>query len=430
VPTPAPPGYLVPVTGFMTLRDDIRLADMTDVFVPPAFESDAQRLLPKAKVTPVSPDAALLAKVRGRSTAIALLPPSLVDSSVKTLSLDGVSIWDPRADLSAYPLRLDARPDAALPAGTRWDMLAAGEMIFGRGVQWRIEGRFNGDSRPAFDKVRDITQTATLAVATLEAPLSGAHNRYCDACVVFVGNEAYISGISDAGIDVVTLAANHIGDGGPQGVVNTVRVLDAANIAHVGAGSDVASAHRAAAVERGGKRIAFLGYTDVPPLEYVATAAKPGSAWLSHDDPTYAALRVEVAAAKAQADLLVVMTHWGIEYEDHPRDVEIAAAHAMVEAGADVIIGDHPHWVQSVELYRGAYITYGVGNFVFDQMWSTETREGSLQRLSFIGSRLMSVRIMPTLIEDYFQPRLLGASEPQYQQTLERIWAHSVLASP
>ena len=131
---------------------------------------------------------------------------------------------------------------------------------------------------------------------------------------------------------------------------------------------------------------------------------RPGSAWLSHDDPTYAELRAEIRAAKAQADLLVVMPHWGIEYEDRPRDVEVAAAHAMVEAGADLIIGDHPHWVQSVELYQGAYVIYGIGNFVFDQMWSTETREGSLQRLSFVGSRLVAVRIMPTLIEDFFQP--------------------------
>jgi poly-gamma-glutamate synthesis protein (capsule biosynthesis protein) len=102
----------------------------------------------------------------------------------------------------------------------------------------------------------------------------------------------------------------------------------------------------------------------------------------------------------------------------------------MVEAGADIVIGDHPHWVQSVELYRGAYITYSIGNFVFDQMWSTETREGSLQRLSFVGPRLMAVRIMPTIIDDYFQPRLLTSAEPQYKQTLERIWTHSTVASP
>ena len=422
-------GYLVPITGFMTLRDDVRLAELSDVLVPPAYEADARRLLPKARVTAVAPDGALLARVRGRATGIALVPPALVDASVKTLSLDDMYIWDPGLDLTRYPLRLPGRADAALPAGARWDIVAAGEMIFGRGVQWRIEGRFAGDARPAFDHVRDVLQGATLAIATLEAPLSGAHNRYCDACFVFVGNEGYISGISDAGIDLVTLAANHIGDGGTQGVMNTLRVLDSAHIAHVGAGADLPAAHLPAIVQRGGQRIAVLGYTDVPPIEYAATAARPGSAWLSHDDPTYAALREEIRDAKAQADLLVVMTHWGIEYEDRPREVEVAAARAMVEAGADIIIGDHPHWVQSVELYKGAYITYSVGNFVFDQMWSTETREGSLQRLSFVGRRLIGVRIMPTIIDDYFQPRLLGASEPQYRQTLERIWAHSVLGA-
>ena len=414
----------------MTLRNEVRLADLTEVFVPAAFESDVKRLLPSARVTAIASDSDLLAKVRGRSTAVALLPPALVGPGVKTLLLDGVDFWDPSVDLSTYPLRLEGRADAAPSEDRVWDMVAAGEMIFGRGVQWRIESRFGGDARPAFDNVRDVLKAATLAVATLEAPLSGAHNRYCDACLIFVGNEAYISGVSDAGIDVVTLAANHIGDGGPQGVLNTVRVLDQAKIAHVGAGANETAAHAPAIVERGGQRIAFLGYNDVPPVEYVATASRAGSAWLSHDDPTYGALRDEIRAAKAQADLLVVMTHWGIEYEDHPRDVEVAAAHAMVEAGADVIIGDHPHWVQSVELYRGAYITYGIGNFVFDQMWSTETREGSLQRLSFVGKRLVAVRIMPTLIEDYFQPRLLGPTEPQYKQTLERIWGHTVLTPP
>jgi len=368
-PTPQPvPGYLVPVTGFMTLRDGVALADLKEVVVPASLEADARRLLPNATVTPIAPDAAVLERVRGRATQIALVPPALVGPSVKTLSLDGAYFWDPALDRATWPLRIDDRPAAAFPKGRVWDMIAAGEMIFGRGVQWRIEERFRGDSGPAFDKVRDVTRAATLSVATLEAPLSGQNNKYCNACLVFVGNEAYIGGISDAGIDLVTLAANHIGDGGPQGVLNTVKVLDQAKIAHVGAGATATEAHRAAIVEAGGQKLAFLGYTDVPPLSYVATETHPGSAWLSHDDPSYRELRAEIAAAKAQADLVVVMPHWGIEYEDTPRDVEVAAAHAMVEAGADLIIGDHPHWVQSVELYRGAYIIYGIGNFVFDQM--------------------------------------------------------------
>ena len=412
----------------MTLRDDVRLADLGEVLVPASYATDARRLLPAARVVPVDPDLAVLARVRGRSTEIALVPPSFVDASVKTLSIEGQLFWDPRLDLARYPLRLPGRADVAgVARESLWDLVAAGEMIFGRGVQWRIEDRFGGDARPAFARVREVTRAADLAVATLEAPLSGAHNRYCQSCFVFVGNEAYISGVSDAGIDLVTLAANHIGDAGPRGVVDTVRVLDAAHIAHVGAGANEQDARRSATVSARGVRVAFLGYTDVPPVDYVATATRAGSAWLSHDDPAYASVRADVAAARRLADLVVVMPHWGIEYEEKPRGVEVDAAHAMVDAGADIVIGDHPHWVQSVELYHGGYIAYGVGNFVFDQMWSRETREGSLHHLYFVGKRLVAARIAPTLIDDYFQPRLLTPAEPEFRETLERIWRNSYI---
>ncbi len=420
-------GFLVPITGFMTLREDVRSTDLAAVLVPASYAAEARRLLPTTSVVPVSPDGAVLARVRGGSSAIALVPPALVDASVKTLSIDGQLFWDPRLDVARYPLRLEGRPEAAIARDSLWDLLAAGEIVFGRGVQQRIEDRFGGDARPAFAKVRDVTRAADVAVATLEAPLSGARNRYCQSCFVFVGNEAYVAGLADAGIDLVTLAANHIGDAGTQGVLDTVRVLDAARIAHVGAGASVRDARRAVTLEVRGRRVAFLGLTDVPPGEYVATQTRPGHAWLSHDDPTYASLRAEIAATRRGVDVVVVMAHWGIEYEARPRPVEIAAAHAMVEAGADVVIGDHAHWVQSVELYRGGYIAYGVGNFVFDQMWSNETREGSLHRLFFAGGRLVSVRILPTLLEDYFQPRLLAPAEPQYRETLERIWRNSVV---
>jgi poly-gamma-glutamate synthesis protein (capsule biosynthesis protein) len=123
--------------------------------------------------------------------------------------------------------------------------------------------------------------------------------------------------------------------------------------------------------------------------------------------------------------VVIVLAHWGIEYEDAPRPNVIAAAHAMVEAGATAVIGDHPHWVQSVERYRGAYIAYGVGNFIFDQMWSAETREGSLHELWFAGDRLVAVRIRPTLIEDFYRPRLLGPGEPAFRAVLDRIYKHS-----
>ena len=427
-PTPMTVAYLVPITNFTARRDDVRLEELVDVLVPEGWEGDLRTLLPAARLTPL-PQNALVARARAGGDRVALVPPELVDPSVKTLSLDGRFFWDRGLDLAAYPLRrVVAGTSAEVPRGSLWELLAAGEVIFGRGVQQRIE--LYQDPRRPFAKVRSLTRGADLTVATLESPLSGDQNRYCDSCMVFVGNERYADGLLDAGIGLVSLANNHIGDAGPRGVLDTVRVLDAAAIAHVGAGANVMAARRAHVVAVRGLRVALLGYNDVPPEEYAATAERAGNAFFGHTPADYAGIQADIREARKSADLVVVIAHWGIEYEDRPRPWVVEAAHAMVDAGADVIVGGHPHWVQSIELYRGAYVAYGLGNFVFDQMWSIETRQGTLQRLSFSGRTLRSVRIVPTLLEDWHQPRPLAPDEPGYRQTLERIWRNSVFASP
>jgi poly-gamma-glutamate synthesis protein (capsule biosynthesis protein) len=327
----------------------------------------------------------------------------------------------------AVPLpRIDVASDQApVLAPHTWELVVGGEIIYGRGVQERVE-KYGDPARP-FAKVRDILRRADLAIATLEAPLSGEKNRYCDTCMTFVGNESYVAGIVDSGIKAVSLAANHIGDAGPAGVTDTVRTLSKAGIASFGAGANEEAARRPAILVTPGGRLALLAYADVPPEAYRATPTRPGYAALIHDDKGYEAVRADIAAARRLAEIVIVVTHWGIEYEDQPRPWVVNAAHMMIDAGADVVMGDHPHWVQSVEIYNGHYIAYSVGNFVFDQMWSTETRQGSLHRLFFDGTRLTSVRIVPTLLEDWHQPRPLSPDEPGYRQTMDRIWRHSHL---
>lgn len=412
---------LVPIAAFTSLREDVRLAELREVLVPRSLARAVRDRLPNVRAVELEDDAVLPA-LRGAPEAVALVTPDRVDPSVKTLALDGVHFWTPGRP--AYPLSvpLPGPPTVAELAPT-WDLLAAGGIIFGRGVQERVE-KYGDPARP-FAKVRELTRAADLAIATLEAPLSGDGNRFCADCMVFVGDERYVSGIVEAGFDALSLAANHIGDAGPRGVLDSIRTVAGAGIVAFGAGADEAAARRPALLERRGVRVALLGYSDVPPESYAATSARAGHARLSHDDPTYASVRADIAAARSQADVVIVVVHWGIEYEDRPRPWIVAAAQAMADAGATAVLGDHPHWVQSVEVYRGAYIAYSLGNFVFDQMWSIETRQGSLHHLFFSGSRLVSVRIVPTLLEDYHQPRPLRPDEPGYAQTLARIWRHS-----
>lgn len=412
----------VPIAHFAAPRDDVSLAELRDALVPESAREHVARLLPHTRLVPL-PDATVLAVVRASRDVVAVVPPALVDASVKTLAVDGRFYWDRALDLRDYPLTLPVRGGA--PQADRrealWEMVATGSVIFGRGVAERI-ARY-GDPRRPFARVRDLTRAADLAVGALESPLSGNANGFCERCMEFVGNERYVAGLTDAGYDVLSLATNHSGDAGARGVLDTVRVLDAAGIAHAGAGADLAAARRAATLTVRGLRVAFLAYTDVPPEDYGAAETRPGNARLDHRD--YASVAADIRAARAGADLVVVLAHWGVEYEDRPRPWVVAAARAMVDAGADLVIGDHPHWVQSVELYHGRYIAYSTGNFVFDQMWSPETRQGAIHRLFFAGTRLVSVRVLPVLLEDWHQPRLLAPDEPAYRATLERMWRHS-----
>ncbi len=409
---------LVPVTRMDSLVDGVRRSELREVIVPSGLDDARIEGVPGV-VLISDPDP--IARVR-RTGEIALVPADEVTTAVKTLELDGRFFWR-EADRRAWPVRVPA--DAARPVESTWSVVAAGEMIFGRGVEERIEDRFRGDASAAFVGVREALRAADLTVATLEAPLSGKKNAWCESCMRFVGNESYAAAVAGAGIDVVSLAANHIGDAGAQGVLDTMRALDTAKVAHVGAGRNAETARLSLMTTAGGRRVAILAYNGVPPFTYGATRTSAGSHLLLHDDETYAAVRMDVARASLDADVVIVMAHWGIEYEAAPQPNVVAAAHAMVEAGAAVVIGDHPHWVQPVERYRGAYIAYGVGNFVFDQMWSEETREGSLHELWFSGDRLVAARIWPTLIEDYYRPRLLRPDEPAYRTVLARIWQHS-----
>ncbi len=412
---------LVPVIAFTSPRDSITLEELREVLVPVALAPAVRAVLPGADVIGVD-DPLRRAK---DGAVIALVPPWLVDARVKTLAVNGCYFWDPGLDLARHPLWIAGTAQERV--NQRWELLAAGEMIFGRGVQERIEAHHSGDARAVFTEVRDLVRSADLAVATMEAPLSGDANRWCDSCMRFIGNERYAAAVADAGFDVLSIAANHIGDAGSAGVIDTIRALDEQGLAHSGAGANASVARQPAIVAIAGLRIAIVAYNDVGPHSYAASPEGAGSAWLSHGDPSYGSLREDIAEARSGADVVVVMAHWGVEYEDAPRPQVVAAAHAMVEAGAALVIGDHPHWVQSAETYRGAYIACGVGNFVFDQMWSAETREGSIHQVFFDGARLVAVRIRPTIIDDFYRPRLLAPSEPAYADTLARIWRHSII---
>jgi poly-gamma-glutamate capsule biosynthesis protein CapA/YwtB (metallophosphatase superfamily) len=182
----------------------------------------------------------------------------------------------------------------------------------------------------------------------------------------FRGDPDALPAMRDAGVEVANLGNNHSYDFGPDALLDTVRNVERAGVAPVGAGATQEDALAPALFDLHGRRVAVLGFDQVvdPFPEAVATASKPGTA-AGHDSR----LMIEAIRHAADlADVVVVMIHWGVELDTRPRPQQVALGHRMIEAGADVIFGSHSHRLQPMESYHGRPIFYGLGNFVWPNL--------------------------------------------------------------
>jgi len=251
--------------------------------------------------------------------------------------------------------------------------------------------------------VRSLIESADLAIANFENPAPVKY-RFHSSGTVFTANPAYIEGLANVGIDYVSLANNHIRDAGGAGILQTIEALDGFGLAHSGAGANLAAARTPAMLEptSDGPTVAILGY-DTIAGGYTASADRAGSARL-----TAVTVAEDVAAARAAgADIVIVFPHWGTEYKAQPFAAQRQLAKACIDAGADLVIGNHAHWAGAVEIYNGKPIWYALGNFVFDQSWSEPTMEGITLELTFNGSRLVQAVMRPHIILDKAQPNFL-----------------------
>jgi poly-gamma-glutamate synthesis protein (capsule biosynthesis protein) len=331
----------------------------------------------------------------------------------------------------ALTARLPQRVDTPVwdPAAS-WTLVAGGDIMLDRGVAetLKIHGKgadfpFDGgtaeitsickDCSPlGWDTprtrrtggagvVRHLIESADLAIANFENPAPNVF-RYHTSGTVFSADPKLINGLANVGIDWVGIANNHIRDAGGVGILQTIANLRKSGIVSSGAGKDLKAARKPAVLEAGGVKVAFLAY-DTIAKSYGAAANRAGSAQMSAG-----ALRADVAAArKAGAQVVIVFPHWGTEYDPTPFAGQQNLARAAIDAGADMVIGNHAHWAGAVEVYKGRPIWYALGNFVFDQTWSIPTMEGMTLELTFHGPTLVQARMRPHIILDQAQPNLL-----------------------
>ncbi|MFA6272743.1 MAG: CapA family protein [Patescibacteria group bacterium] len=284
-------------------------------------------------------------------------------------------------------------------------IMAVGDIMLSRDVNTKIQ-KYNDYNYP-FLKTADLLKSADITFGNLESPITPGRKINTNE-MVFRADPESVEGLKLAGFDLVTLTNNHTLNFGKEGLSDTFKYLNTAGIEYMGAGETVKDAYLPVIKEINGMIFAFLAYS---------YATEPLSAYDSEKpNPTLAAMdfdkmKQDVARASESADFVIVSMHDGYEYQFTPNQHQKDFAHAAIESGADLVVGHHPHVVQTMEQYQDGYILYSLGNFVFDQMWSQETREGIIAEITFSKKGISAFEFFPVVIEDYAQPRFADAEE-------------------
>jgi len=272
----------------------------------------------------------------------------------------------------------------------------------------------------AFAATRTLLAGSDIVVGNLEAPITNAGNEFTGKRFRFRAPLAVAPALRQAGFSVLTLANNHILDFGAAGLADTLGSLKGSSIRFCGAGSSLEQARAPAIIETQGKRIAFLAYSLTYPAEFFAGPKRAGTA------PGYTPLvTADVRAARKIADYVVVSFHWGRELAGRPQPYQTRIAHQAIDAGADLILGHHPHVLQGIERYRDGVIFYSLGNFAFGS-GSRASDRSIVARITLDGG-IRQVEVFPLNVlnrQVRFQPRVLvGERGEQVIRKLNRLSA-------
>ena len=325
-----------------------------------------------------------------------------------------------------------------------------------------------------FVHVRDTLVGGDLVFGQVETTITARGVRAPHAKLAMRASPETARAIADAGFHVMSFAGNHCMDWGAEGFADTLHHMTAAGVRLVGAGQTLAEARRPVHARCGGAKVAFLAYSSILPDGYWADARRPGCAplrahtlyeMIEPDQPgtppriltmahaeDLAALRRDVTEAKTSADIVVVSMHWGV----HMTPVVIAdyqreAAHAAIDAGADLILGHHPHILKGVEFYRGAAIFYSMGNFAIEQpqafdpgivesesfkhllslhpgaapdglyVLPEDTRKTLIVEATIRGARIGELAVIPAWIDDTSTPHVLAPDNARFAEVCDYV---------
>jgi len=294
------------------------------------------------------------------------------------------------ASVAYAPNNVYTPEPASIPAASLSQPITfvfGGDVMLGRKVNYEMHQR-NDFSFP-FVSITPIFAGADAVLVNLESPLYEPCPVSNASSMTLCASPESARALARAGVTLVSFANNHMRDYGAAGIAQTNDLLAQQGIGVVNNGKVFIREVR-------GYKVGLIAYN------------------LTWGNVLDSDIRVAIEHARSQVDMLIASFHWGDEYTDEPNAYQKRIAHAAIDAGADVVIGSHPHHVQPIGQYKGKYIFYSLGNLIFDQMWSEKTRIGAL--IKFVWNAEQgdtSYEIIPTKIFDFAQPQLLGGADKQ-----------------
>lgn len=275
-------------------------------------------------------------------------------------------------------------------------MLGDSPYCFGHGVGSKI--MTHGPVYP-FKRVNDFLRDGDLVFGNLEIVIS-QHDRKVDPfpSIEYRAMPEAVKGLVDCGFDLFNVATNHTMEHGQNALEETLNLLAENNMRSVGVDVLPKKINRFCFVEKKGVRFCFLGYNFRPTQYFIDQPSWP--------EPNLELIMNDLVVLKEQADYFIVSLHWGDEFITYPSPEQVETGHALIDAGANIILGHHPHIVQGVENYHGGVIAYSLGNFVFD-MWQDRLRKSMILECTIRKDAEIEFDIIPVFINRNHQPEIL-----------------------
>ncbi len=278
------------------------------------------------------------------------------------------------------------------------EFIFVGDVMLSRYIGELMEKRQNYNF--PFEKIKPFFTGADLVFGNLESPISSS-GKSTGSLYPFRTDPRAVLGLKDAGFTVLSVANNHAYDYGTEAFLATLTNLKNVGLLYAGGGNNFKEAHNGSFSEINGIKTTILAYTDLLPESESAQGDEPGFTYLDQEQ-----MIKDIKVAKERSDLVIVSFHWGREYETTSNNHQEQIAMAAVTAGASLIVGHHPHVTQEINQIQGVTVAYSLGNFVFDQNFSEDTKNGTVLKVIVKDKKIKSVTPSIIKFNSNFQPYL------------------------